>query len=362
MQGIDATQDKLIPYLKETNIIMNELLSRTPFNGSARIICNLDLGFPHDVIRIAGGFATGIYVSWDTYVPFIPIDICMNACTVSIYKLDRIKADFFNEKRITDVLGNLTNSSYIANFHRGNHFVSYVESNIDSSRYIMIHSSAAEFETLYNGLYPVEGNYFYSKIKTYYSKNRYIRYLEGKTAELYWRIANNLYNYNQNRHDFIVNCIVNNDAEIIDGKHYHHYGMPSHCEAIVGCHLLEKNSESPLLSRPGEKIYLLKYHKRIDGDSVNDKIFTTPHGVGKRHFGTPSISISGNKFCLDENEYFIKYGESLRAHPNLLLRDIAMHEYINQLKKQYDFSIVDEYEQLVSLNKFGIRIWSNYEK
>lgn len=361
MQSIDSTQNRLDSYLKKTESIMNELLCRKPFYGNVRIICNLDLGFPHDVIRIAGGFATGIYVSWYSRIPFIPVDICMNVCSVSIYKLDFIHGNFFTEDRITKLLENLKNSSYIANFHRGNHFISYLESMVDSSRYIMIHSSAAEFETLYNGLYPVENNYFFHKTKTYYSGSRYIRYLEGSDAELYWKIADNLYTYNENRHDFIINCLIGEDAKIVKENHYHHYGMPSECEAIIGCHMLKKGEEAPLLTRPGENVYLLRYNNRLDG-SIDEERFTAPHGLGKRHVGMPSISVSRNLFRLDKSEYKIKYGESLRSHPCLYLRDLPIEDFMKHLKNEYDYQVIDEYKQLISLNKSGIIVWRDYEE
>lgn len=72
------------------------------------------------------------------------------------------------------------------------HSISYVESVVDGSRYIIIHSSAAEFEILYNGLYPVENNYFFEKIKIFYYDNQYVRYLDGQAAELFQKMAANL--------------------------------------------------------------------------------------------------------------------------------------------------------------------------
>lgn len=71
---IDSTQEKLYSMLETTENVMNHLLAASTFSGNAKIVYNLDLGFPHDVIRIAGGFATGIYVSWNSKTPFVPID------------------------------------------------------------------------------------------------------------------------------------------------------------------------------------------------------------------------------------------------------------------------------------------------
>lgn len=361
---IDSTQKKLYSMIKTTEDVMNHLLEKTSFSGNAKIVCNLDLGFPHDVIRIAGGFATGIYVSWNSKIPFIPIDICMNACTVSIYKLDQIKGEIITKNNIEDLLSKLNDSSYIANFHRGNHFISYVESVIDASRYMIIHSSTAEFETLYNGLYPVENNFFYEKIRTFYYNNQYVRYLDGQAAELFQRLAENLYVFNENRHDFIISLLVGKNAKIHDSKHYHHYGMPSSNEAIIGCHLIKDGQQTPLLTRPGENIYIIQYNKAIDEEfSMLDK-FTTPHGFGKCHLDVPNIDIDiiRNTFILDSREYKIQYGASLRDHPNLHLRNLPIEVFMNYLSKHYDCKIVQEFKQLVSYNKMGFIDWRKHEK
>lgn len=57
MVHYDETQKVLEQYLMSTEMLMNELLSEQ-FSGCAQIKFASDLGFPHDVIRIAGGFAT----------------------------------------------------------------------------------------------------------------------------------------------------------------------------------------------------------------------------------------------------------------------------------------------------------------
>jgi hypothetical protein len=56
---------------------------------------------------------------------------------------------------------------------------------------------------------------------------------------------------------------------------------------------------------------------------INESQFITPHGWGKRHKNVPQISLdlNRNKFTLDSESYEIKFGESLRAHTNLELRD-----------------------------------------
>lgn len=356
----DTSQEVLLDYLKETEIAMNELLSQKQYRGNCRIQPNIDLGFPHDVIRLGGGFATGIYVYWNSSIPFVPVDICMNACTVSFYKLENAVDNLFNEKNIHSLLEHLQKSSYIANFHRGNHFISFSEDILTKEKYIIIHSSAAEFETLYNGLYPVEGNFVFDNTKIYNASNgRYIRYLDGKAAELFARMAENLYVFNENRHDFIINSMMRTGEGIKSARHYHHYGMPSNHEAVIGCHLLTCNDCSPLLTRPGENIFLLKYKSTLTPTYRTGNRFITPHGFGKQHMGKPEIVLNVEKqeLSMDGIKYRLRYGESLRNHSTLKLRDISIENFMKKMKAVYDFSIVKEYKQLASYNKSGFIRW-----
>lgn len=356
----DESQKILLDYLKKTEIAMNELLSKEQYRGNCTIQSAIDLGFPHDVIRLGGGFTTGIYVYWNSCIPFVPVDICMNACTVSIYKLQITDEDIFNEISIKSLLCHLKESSYIANFHRGNHFISFSEDVSTKEKYLIIHSSAIEFETLYNGLYPVEGNWVFENTKVYNASNgRYIRYLDGKTAELFLRLAKNLYTYNENRHDFIISSLVKKRDIISKGLHYHHYGMPSDHEAIIGCHLLESDAISPLLTRPGENIFLLKYKNTLDATLKKKTKFITPHGFGKQHIGKPEIIVDKNKeeLILDGYKYGLRYGESLRNHPTLQLRNISIDDFMEKMKIKYNFSIIKEYRQIASYNKSGFIKW-----
>ena len=357
---LDESQKILSEYLAETEIAMNELLGQEKYKGGCCIKPNIDLGFPHDVIRLGGGFATGIYVYWNSRIPFIPVDICMNACTVSIYKLQKTEKKWFNEASINALLNHLEESSYIANFHRGNHFISFLEDIDTKENYLMIHSSAIEFETLYNGLYPVEGNWVYENTRVFNASNgRYIRYLEGKSAELFSKLAQNLYIYNENRHDFIVNSLVQNLCDIEKSEHYHHYGMPSKNEAIIGCHLLASDDSSPLLTRPGENVFLLKYKKTYnEGFKVGSR-FITPHGLGKQHIGRPEIKVDKYEkiLTMDAQTYRLRYGESLRNHPTLKLRDISIDDFMTKMRVLYDFSVVKEFRQIASYNKSGFKKW-----
>lgn len=357
---IDNTQKVLTSFLKETEDNCNKLLAQQ-YKGECKIVPNIDLGFPHDVIRLAGGFATGMYIKWKTQIPFIPVDICMNACTVSFYEISNGGKEIFCKQNFDKLLLNLQNSSYKANFHRGNHFISYLKDIKDGRKFIVIHSSAAEFETGYNGLYPVEGNFIYNNIKYFVNGNRYLRFVDGNIAELFIKLSKNLYQYNENRHDFIVSVLVGNDAHILSNNHYHHYGMPDESSAIIGGHLVQEDMCTPLLTRPGKNIFLIRYKRAIDNSlQVSEKgDFLTPHGWGKRHIGMPEIRIdyASNKMSLDSMKYRIEYGESLRNHHNLELRDFDMNYYFEYLAEEYEFEIISEFAQIASYNKNGLIYW-----
>ena len=61
---------------------------------------------------------------------------------------------------------------------------------------------------------------------------------------------------------------------------------------------------------------------------------------------------------LDNCSYKIKYGESLRSHPNLQIRDIKMQEYFSFLAQNYEFGIINEFQQVASYNKDGFIRWN----
>ena len=55
----DDTQKILLPYIKETEHLLNGMVKRYDKCGEAHIFPSLDVGFPNNILRLAGGFATG---------------------------------------------------------------------------------------------------------------------------------------------------------------------------------------------------------------------------------------------------------------------------------------------------------------
>lgn len=361
----DETQKTLEQYLLKTEELMNELLIKS-FSGSAQIKATTDLGFPHDVIRIAGGFATGVYVSWEANRPFVPVDTCVNVCSVSFFELDEDISGLFTIEHLEFIKKCLSRGIYISNFHRGNHFVSYMRSIVTGKLYLLLHSSANEFKENYNGLYPVKGNWFFDNIKRYTNGCRYLNYLDNQDAEMFYKIASGLYEFNEIRHEFIARIILGSEKDILNVNHYHHYGMPTQNSVVMGAHVLQDQEIAPVLSMPGKNIYMLKFNSlRDDSLSINKVQFITPHGWGKKHKSIPQISLDAdaNSFSLDENTYNIEFGSSLRSHSNLELRNFCDEKsnqkdnFFDYLGKMYDFEIIDEMEQIISWNKEGVKVW-----
>lgn len=361
----DETQKVLEQYLINTEMILNELLSEY-FSGFAKIRVTTDLGFPHDVVRIAGGFATGAYVNWVSERPFVPVDTCVNVCSTSFFEINVDILSMFTENYMNSVKSRLSNGIYLSNFHRGNHFISYVQSCITGKIFLVLHSSANEFKDNFNGLYPVQNNWYFDKIKTYSNGRTYIKYLDNKDAEMFCKLADGLYEFNEIRHEFIAQTILGGLHNVMGLQHFHHYGMPTSNSVVMGSHIVKDGDVAPVLTMPGENIYMVRFNSVKDKSlMINDNQFITPHGWGKRHKSSPRISLDlpRNKFILDDNEYDIKFGTSLRDHPNLELRSFEKQyldgkdSFFSYLKKMYNFEIVDEMKQIASWNKKGVIVW-----
>ena len=182
-------------------------------------------------------------------------------------------------------------------------------------------------------------------------------------AAFFIRMALDLEEFNEIRQQFIASVFLEGcKARILSVQNYHHYGMPNDHSVVMGGYVATNGDCFPLLSSLGRPIYMVHYNKAIDSEvCINEKQFIVPHGLGKCDYGTPnmSVNIQDMLFSLDGINYKIEYGESLRDHPNLHIREMERDEILSLLAKQYDFSITDEYTQLASWNKQGVILWDS---
>ena len=103
----DTTQTVLLPYLAKTEELLDELVRLHDPYGWAKVIpCN-DLGFPNNIMRIAGGFLTGAYYNWSCTVPIVPVDATINTCTSSVFKLKGFDADTLNNEAFETIVKNV---------------------------------------------------------------------------------------------------------------------------------------------------------------------------------------------------------------------------------------------------------------
>jgi len=277
---------------------------------SAQIYLMPDLGLPLNIRRMHGGFFTGALYSWTSSIPFVPVDATVNSCGVSVFRTSR---DFqskeeFNQS-IRTAMEKIQNSSYEWNFASGNHFIIYCKgrnlSGSSSEGYLVLHSSASEFKNQFNGLYPVSGNWYSDKIKTIRSSTRYLRYIDGKDAERFIDLAQSLNKYNQIRHRFIADLIVNSANVVDEIVNVQHYGMPSANAIAIGCQWFYSPSIYLLLTAPDRPMYLVRTQNSLSNKINLDgqDCWLSPHGLGMRSLLDLSIKYTEKTLYVNNKEY-----------------------------------------------------------
>ena len=357
----DSTQSYLIEVLRETEELLHEALRTIDSESRCQIVPAADLGFPHDVIRIAGGFATGCFVEWKCGEPFVPVDTTVNIDTSSVYKLDKNIIESITEETFQDLVDKLEKSSYINNFQKGNHFISFGLAVETDEPYLIIHSNEKEFKYQFNGLMPVVGNWFMDDVLTYRRGNRYIRYLTGKKARLFCEIAKSLEEYNIIRHRFVAN-LVSNFCGIDSELNVHHYFMPNESSVAIGCFIAEPGDILPIFSAPGRNIHLYQVEEGGENSiqlmgSESTKLLV-PHGWGKRAKSKPRIEWQDRTLVVNDLNFPIEPLESLGKHPDLMLRDYSdslddPNNYFSQIRQYCPGKVVLTIEQKVSFCRQG---------
>ena len=360
----DRAHELLLPFIKETEYLLIDTLKKLDSTAMCRITPAVDLGFPHDVIRIAGGFATGILVEWKCDVPFIPIDTTVNIDTSTIFYLDDDISDKVDECDFNNLREKFEESSYVFNFHKGNHFISFGRSLTNGTPVLIIHSNEKEFKYQYNGLMPVKSNWYGSDICINRKGNRYIRYIKGDKAELFQDMAKMLEEFNIIRHRFVANILTNGKTKILEQVDKHHYYMPNRNSVAIGCFLASEDENVPIFSKVGKDIFIFSPHKggrnKINTLEGNSERLIVPHGWGKTTLNGLDFEIDLDKNCFNLSgvNYKIEPLISLGKDNRLVIRDFSSdpneeNSLFEQMKDVCPGNITDRIRQICSFSKHG---------
>lgn len=286
----DSTQKLLLPYVHETERLLNELVKKYDNEAIARIYPSLDMGVPNNVLRLAGGFATGMLVVWKCGTPIVPIDTTVNVCSSSYYQFDSAALkgtpikDFFNENKINSIINAGSKKEGLAfSFNTGNHFLLLCKNKETNMYYLVLHSSAKQFKDTYLGLYPKPNNWYAGYVKTYKDNksNRYIRYLKDAEAEQFIGIARMLNRENEDIHNWFAREFCNG-IHFTNHRTYHHYGMPTDYSIAIGTYVIDEKDKVPIFSKEGYPICMFRPDKDMWSIELEGKTkYIVPHGWGQ---------------------------------------------------------------------------------
>lgn len=384
----DNTQKEILKHLKTTSKLLSKVgtkLSET--QKESMIYAMPDLGIAQNGTRMLGGFYTGACYSWNSDVPFVPVDTTVNVCGTTVYKLNQnITVQEF-QKRLDNVMQNRDTylkytsthlpsqildsidleraDKFYWNYNVGNHFAILAEQNDDNSeltegQYMIVHASAIELkkDNLKYGLYPVEGNWYYDDIKTIYddNENRYLRYIYGKKAVQFAELASMLQKINKDRNRYFCKTVLGEVAgeEVINLSHY---GMPTNNAVCIGCQW--EQEDFTLLTAPGNDIFLV--HPNVTApntiDLNNKKITLTPHGCGVMLKNSSDTIKYLNDGILIGNKHF-KKGESINIGNDVSVRTNNMDskhvkQHIETVLDRCPGTIYGQMHQLFARTKYG---------
>lgn len=303
----DATQRVLLPYIRETQRLLNKVIRQYDSNGQVCILPSIDLGFSYNTGRIAGGFTTGMIVNWCSSEPFIPIDMTIKECSGSIFKLDVSDMSFFSYKNIDETLTELKRLGHKFSFTSGNHFISLYRDGF-GSYYLVVHSGDDGYRDPDLGIYPSDEVWYGGKVLRAYSEDRgrYINYLIGSDAARFIDLG--LINRSKlaRFHNCLCRTLLKDSGRIVTADTYQHYGFHSRNTVVLGTGLVAENKAFPIFSTEGLPITIVKPSEEmwsiiIDGD----RRFIIPHGWGQVIDDVKDLTI-----CPSEDTIRIKYGNN----------------------------------------------------
>lgn len=350
----DNTQRYLLGYIKETESLLQGVVNKystVSVNGEklsdAHIFPSLDLGLPNNSVRLAGGFATGMLVTWKCGTPIVPVDATVNVCSSSVFELpDSYNMNQTSEEfqhNIEEMMQEATQAGYSFNFASGNHFLMIAEDE-EGKKYLVLHSSAKEFKESYIGLYPVEGNWYSEKIRTYPTPyvhgKRYIRYLKGEDATFFISLAKKLEEVNVQIHKYFATIMSAQKCNLLERSTYHHYYMPTDSSIAIGTFVEEPGTTVPIFSAPQKAICLYKVDTEQNwtiqlGGRPKCLI---PHGWGQAISGRIDIGVdySEKRFTINVNnkpyEHDLSKRESIKCSEKQIRQYNSCKEFLENQK------------------------------
>ncbi len=384
----DNTQKEILKHLETTSRLLSKVGTElSEIQKESMIYAMPDLGIAQNGTRMLGGFYTGACYSWNSDVPFVPVDTTVNVCGTTVYKLNqKITVQEF-QKRLDNVMKNReTYLKYVSthlpsqildsidleksdkfywNYNVGNHFAILAEQNDDNSelakgQYMIVHASAIELkkDNLKYGLYPIEDNWYYDDIKTMYDdkENRYLRYIYGKKAIQFSELANMLQRINKDRNRYFCKTVLGElaEEEVINLSHY---GMPTNNAVCIGCQW--EQEDFTLLTAPGNDIFLV--HPNLTAPNTvelsNKEITLTPHGCGVMLKNSGDTIEYIDNGILIGNKYF-KKGESINIGNDVTVRTNNMDtehvkQHIETVLDRCPGTIYGQMHQLFARTKYG---------
>lgn len=356
----DRIQKEIIEQLQVTEKLISK--ATTKLSGkrkTATLYAMPDLGISSNTIRMCGGFFTGMCATWESDVPFIPVDATVNVCGTAVYRLkNKISTKEF-QNRIRKAYQQ--KSKYEWNYHKGNHFAILAKGDdthpLQSHYYLIIHASAAEFKkgNMIEGLYPEAGNWFYSDIQTVWddNSNRYLRYISGKQAEKFYKIAEMLLRYNRKRnYDFTVSVLGDLlEEEILNMPHY---GMPNESTICIGSQW--ENKPYTLLTAPGKDIYFME-----PSQVLHHHLSLSPHGLGvSLPEEMATVKLQANTMTLGNTLFHA--GEKIAIDQNVQIRGRYENEEeilqrVNKIQVVCPGNIIGKFIQVAGYSKRGFEIY-----
>ena len=393
----DVTQEEILRHLGTTSNLLNKVATKLSGEPKECMIYAMpDLGVAQNGTRMLGGFYTGACYTWDSNVPFVPVDTTVNVCGTAVYKLKkRITPEEFKQRldevmntretylryaethlphQILDSIDVRDASKFFWNYNVGNHFVILAEQKeenpeLSAGQYMIVHASAIELkkDNLKYGLYPVPGNWYYGDIQTEYDpeSNRYLRYISGEKAVEFYQLAKMLQEINKDRNRYFCQKVLEDLAgeEIINMSHY---GMPAQNAVCIGCQWEPENFT--LLTAPGNDIFLV--HPDLSSDNSiqlgDKKITLTPHGCGVRlKNSTDSIKYFDGGIQIGDKCFY--QGQSINIGEDVSVRTLNMSPkqvkcHIDRIMTICPGTIYGQMHQLFARTKHGDFDYTKIEK